>query len=142
MPKPIAMTQSELRQWKKTGVWPDEAGGASKLTKSGRYVQPQPKRGEMNKTENRYAAELESRRVLGEIVAWRFEPLKLRLAKRTYYEPDFLVVLPSGRLEFHEVKGFWRDDARVKIKVAADQFAMFKFLAVSWKGGQWKCETF
>ena len=48
-------------------------------------------------------------------------------------------------LEFHEVKGFWRDDARVKIKVAAEHFP-FKFVAVRKKklseGGGWDVEEF
>ena len=36
--------------------------------------------------------------------------------RQTYYNPDYLVIYP-GHFEIHEVKGFWRDDARVKIKV-------------------------
>ncbi|MFX6258524.1 DUF1064 domain-containing protein, partial [Acinetobacter baumannii] len=45
----------------------------------------------------------------------------------------------------HEVKGFWTDDARVKIKVAAEQYPL-TFLAVKAKakkdGGGWAIETF
>ena len=32
-------------------------------------------------------------------------------------------------MELHEVKGHWQDDARVKIKVAAEQYP-FRFVAV------------
>ena len=39
----------------------------------------------------------------------------------------------SGVLELHECKGFWRDDARVKIKVAASLYP-FKFIAVTAAG--------
>lgn len=31
-------------------------------------------------------------------------------------------------MECHEVKGFWTDDAKVKIKVAAEQYP-FRFIA-------------
>lgn len=95
---------------------------------------------EMNKTERRYADLLEARRLGGELAYWFFGAVKLKLAEKTYYTPDFMVVLASGEVEFHEVKGFWRDDARVKIKVAARMFP-FTFRAVQWKGGRWVVET-
>jgi hypothetical protein len=45
----------------------------------------------------------------------------------------------------HEVKGFWTDDARVKIKVAADLYP-FRFIAAQAlpkkQGGGWKIEEF
>jgi hypothetical protein len=48
-------------------------------------------------------------------------------------------------MEAHEVKGFWTDDARVKIKVAASQFPV-AFIAVrrigKAKGGGWDIERF
>lgn len=86
-------------------------------------------RGEMNGTERRYAEHLELRKVAGEVEWYAFEAVKLRLAKLTYYTPDFLVMLADGTLEAHEVKGHWEDDARVKIKVAAETFP-FRFVAV------------
>jgi hypothetical protein len=53
-------------------------------------------------------------------------PFRLRLAGRTTYQPDFIV---STHLELPlivETKGgFFRDDARVKIKVAAEQYRQF-----------------
>lgn len=96
----------------------------------------------MNKTESEYASILEVMKSAGEIALFEFEPLKLRLAKSTYYTPDFMVVNQDGEVEFHEVKGFWRDDARVKIKVAADRFRYFQFIAVSKKRGKWERERF
>ena len=84
----------------------------------------------MNKGEARYAQHLELLRLAGEIVRWDFEDVTLRLADKTRYTPDFMVLLPNREVEFHEFKGFWRDDARVKIKVAAERFAMFRFVAV------------
>lgn len=45
-------------------------------------------------------------------------------------------------MELHEVKGHWEDDARVKIKVAAEQHPWFRFLAVRARGGVWEIERF
>lgn len=99
----------------------------------------------MNKTEAAYAERLEMLRRAGEVAWWSFEAVKLRLADNTFYTPDFAVMLTGGLIEIHEVKGHWEDDARVKIKVAAEQFP-FRFLAVQAlpksKGGGWKVETF
>ena len=103
------------------------------------------KTGEMNKTEKAYAAYLEQRRIAGEVEWYKFEGIKLRLADNTFYTPDFPVMLAGGPLEMHEVKGHWQDDARVKIKVAADLYP-FKFVAVQALpkklGGGWKSEEF
>ena len=59
-----------------------------------------------------------------------------------FYTPDFLVILADGRIELHEVKGHWEDDARVKIKVAAAQKPWFTFVAVKWVKGGWEYERF
>lgn len=91
----------------------------------------QPRRdGSMNRMESSYAAHLELLKRAGEIAWYAFEPWKLRLADRTFYSPDFGVMLPDGSIEVHEVKGHWEDDARVKVKVAAEQHWMFTFKAV------------
>jgi len=100
-----------------------------------------PKRdGSMNKLETRYSEHLEELRLAGGIVRWDFEPEKLRLADRTYYAPDFRVLLPDGSIEFHETKGFWEEDARVKFKVAAEMHP-YTFRAIRWKNKQWEIET-
>jgi len=95
----------------------------------------------MNKTEAAYAQLLELRKRAGEIVEYRFEPFRLILANNTSYTPDFLVVF-EDHFEIHEVKGFWRDDARVKIKVAARTFPWFQFIAIQYKKKQWHYESF
>ena len=103
------------------------------------------KAGQMNKTETAYAQELELRKRYGEIAWFRFEGIKLRLADNTFYTPDFAVMLTTGEMELHEVKGFWTDDARVKTKVAADQYP-FRIIGVTVKpkkaGGGWNVEVF
>lgn len=109
----------------------------------GRSVRRQP--GDMNKLEQQYAAHLEGLKLLGGVESFWFDALKLRLADNTFYTPDFLVQKIDGHLEVHEVKGFWEDDARVKIKVAAAMFP-FRFVAVTAKrkkdGGGWSLEEF
>lgn len=107
-------------------------------------ARPRPVPGSMNKTEQRYLAEvLEPAVADGTYRSARFEALKLRLAAKTFYSPDFQVVNDeTGEIELHEVKGFWEDDARVKIKVAAAQFPEFRFVAVQYKKGQWVREYF
>src|SRR5262245_29212502 len=87
-----------------------------------------------SKTEARYAALLEQRLAMGDMLSWRYEALKLRLAANTFYTPDFLVQgAGQGQLELHEVKGAWvREDARIKIKVAAQQYPYFLFLCATW----------
>ena len=99
------------------------------------------KRGQMNKLEAAYAARLESLKFAGEIADYRFECIKLRLADNTFYAPDFMVLRADGTFEMHEVKGFWEDDARVKIKTAAELFP-FKFIAARKQKGAWVFEEF
>ncbi len=103
------------------------------------------KTGAMNQTEARYERDLRDAVTLGDVAWYRFEGIKLRLADNTFYTPDFAVMLSTGEMEMHEVKGFWADDARVKIKVAADQYP-FRFIAVQplskKAGGGWKVEAF
>lgn len=99
--------------------------------------------GQMNKTETRYAQDLEYQKLAGEIRWYRFDCISLRLANRTHYKPDFLVQMADKSLQVHEVKGRWRDDARVKIKVAASMYPIYQFIAAQpMKGGGWKFEKF
>ena len=118
-----------------------EAAGASaqKRAKFTRHTFHRP--GIMNKTEAEYAERLESLKLAGEISDYRFECVKFKLADKTFYTPDFMVLRPDGTFELHEVKGFWEDDARVKIKVAAAQYP-FKFIAARKVKGAWETEEF
>lgn len=99
----------------------------------------------MNKTEAAYAQHLEAQKVAGRVAWFKFEGLKFRLADNTFYTPDFAVMLAGGEMEAHEVKGFWQDDARAKIKIAADLYP-FRFVAIKAKakkdGGGWAVEEF
>lgn len=103
------------------------------------------KTGAMNKTEAAYESDLRDAKSLGDIQWYRFEGVKLRLADNTFYTPDFAVMAADNVMECHEVKGFWRDDARAKIKIAAEQYP-FRFKAVTARakkhGGGWAEEWF
>lgn len=99
------------------------------------------KSGEMNKTEKAYGAYLEGLKTQGSVAWFKFEGIKFRLADKTFYSPDFAVMLSNGEMEIHEVKGFWQDDARVKIKIAAEMYP-FKFIAIQYKKKQWIREEF
>lgn len=97
----------------------------------------------MNKTEAQYARHLEDRQTLGEIASWLYGSVTIVVGlNRCRYTPDFFVIEQSGEITFVEVKGFWRDDARVKIKAAAKQYPWFRFKAVQRKKGQWEEESF
>ena len=109
--------------------------------KNPRYGLGYLKCGEKNKTEESYEQYLELLKRSGSIVWYEFEAIKLRLAKKTFYTPDFLVMRADGILECHEVKGHWEDDARVKVKVAAEKFP-FVFRAVKKIKGGWQEEVF
>lgn len=99
------------------------------------------KAGTMNKTEALYAQNLEARKQAGEIVWYKFEGIKLRLADNTFYTPDFFIMLANGELEVREVKGFWTDDGLVKIKVAASIYP-FRFVAVKLIKKAWEFTEF
>jgi hypothetical protein len=96
--------------------------------------------GTMNKTEARYAAHLETLKIAGQVLWYRFEAIKLRLADNTFYTCDFAVMEADGTLAMHEVKGYMEEDANVKIKVAAASFP-FRFVVIrnltTVQGGGW-----
>ena len=99
------------------------------------------KTGRMNRTESRFAEILRGRELAGEVLWWKFEALKFRLADNTFYTPDFIVLRKDGHIEAYEVKGFWTDDARVKVKVAADLYPL-EFIAVRKTRAGWQEERF
>ncbi len=57
-----------------------------------------------------------------------YEAIKLRIADRCHYCPDFTVVSPEGKLSFVEVKGphIW-EDSKIKFKAAKEMYPWAKF---------------
>lgn len=96
----------------------------------------------MNKTEKRRAIELEAKLRAGDIAVWEYGKVTLKLADDTRYTPDFFIVENDGSVVFEEIKGFWRDDALVKIKVAAEQFPFQFYSLQAAKGGGWYVRNF
>ena len=92
----------------------------------------------LNKTEARYAAELDYLIRKGVVVEWRFEAIKLRLAKKCFFCPDFFVRFSNGRLRFVEIKGFLRDDASIKFKLAREQYAWAEWSMLRYVRGCWE----
>jgi len=91
----------------------------------------------MNRLETQYAQHLALRRAAGEIEWFAYEAIKLRLAEKTFLTVDFFLMLGSGELEAHEVKGtHLEDDAAVKLKVAASIYP-FRFVLVRAMGSGW-----
>jgi hypothetical protein len=87
------------------------------------------KAGVRNQLEAAYERELEAQKQRGEILWYQFEGITFKLAKDTRYTPDFVVMLPNGEMECRETKGFWRDDAKIKLKIASAMFP-FRFVAI------------
>lgn len=106
--------------------------------------------GSMSGLEKKYAEHLEADKLAGRIVSYRYESVKLRLADKTWYTGDFMVLHNDGTIEIVEVKGSWsapnQDMSRVKIKVAAEQYPEFRFVAMTQRakkhGGGWEREEF
>lgn len=79
----------------------------------------------------------------GKIVWFDYEAIRLRLGDGAYYKPDFVTLEPNGTMYFYEIKGFWREAAKVRIRAAAERYRMFTFFAVSKPRGEgWKHEVF
>ena len=88
----------------------------------------------MNKWEAQFAERLECQRVAGDLTWWAFEPFRIRLADGTFYRPDFVTVDKDGRTAIYEVKGHFREAARVRLKVAVEKLPYPFFLVRKHKG--------
>lgn len=149
------MTQDDLN---KMGLVKQLNGTYRKMTKAEKLAPSKPtarerlfakgrlKNGEMNKTEAAYCKHLEALKQQKKIAWYLFESIKLKLADLTYLTVDFAVMMPDGMIQFHDVKGakiLFQDDAKVKMKVAAEKFP-FEFYVVYPKkekdGGGWNIE--
>ena len=72
-----------------------------------------------SKAELRHAQRLEWQRTAGVVASWEHEPRRFDFPiKRgnNSYLPDFRVVYPDGRVEWHEVKGWLDPASKVKLR--------------------------
>jgi hypothetical protein len=91
-------------------------------------------KGGMNKWEAQFAEMLEDQRKAGELVWWAFEPFRIRLAEKAFYRPDFVAVDAQGKTHIYEVKGFFREAAKVRLKVAAEKLPYAFYIVRKDKG--------
>jgi hypothetical protein len=111
------------------------------------------KAGEMNRTETKFSLHLEARKQAGEVIWWGFERFTFKLADDVRLTPDFTALMADGLLVCFEVKGtttknlkagpvkapYMLDDARIKLKVAAEQIpVVFKIAYLV--AGEWREE--
>lgn len=95
-----------------------------------------------NKLEQAYAWHLEVLKRAGEIVDFKYESVKLKIGVKTcWYCPDFWVLANDGVSEYHETKGWMRDDAAIKLKSAALQYPHFRFFLVRKDGKRFSVEA-
>jgi hypothetical protein len=106
------------------------------------------KPGIKSKLEAEYEQFLEGEKRAGRILEYQYEAWAFKIANKTWYHPDFIVLTAAYFLEVHEVKAHWRmfqnDMGRVKIKAAArlNWWVTFKVAMKRKKkdGGGWKIE--
>lgn len=101
------------------------------------------KDGEPTKLEQRYMEHLNRQMLAGAIKWWRFEFLKVHLAKRTHLTIDFYVLTDLNELQAHDTKAHRKavtDDALAKTKIAAEMSCWPYFYAYEREDGGWDLE--
>lgn len=89
----------------------------------------------LNKTEKRWLDYLRAERH-----EWiGIQCFTLKIGDDCRYTPD-LWTFDASRLTAWEIKGYMRDDALVKLKVAARMFPFIRFVIVRSRAGQWLFE--
>jgi hypothetical protein len=97
-------------------------------------IAPSTDEAKLNKTEKLFLARL---RMLD--YPWiGVQSITLKLGDDCRYTPDFSVIDQNGHFIIYETKGHMRDDAKVKLQVAARDFPMFKFIVVKLVNNQWE----
>lgn len=127
----MGLTYSQAKSLGIEHLWPTES---TPLPEAPRPKSKAPDDG-MNKLERAFWER--AREAYGDTV-YR-EPFKLRLAGKTWYTIDFLIVQTG--LTCYEIKGFMRDDAAVKLKVAAELYPCFGFVLVTRERQRWQCRV-
>lgn len=146
---------------------PADPAPKEKTKRKGKGKLPKPSATGLNRMEAKYAAHLDALVLTGEVVDWWFEPFNLQVRdlkqgrasedareerdrlkqNRTSlnvlrYTPDFLVQLPDGTLEIHELKGFRENAGVARFKAAAVIHLYLTFRLVEWKDNQWTTQEF
>jgi hypothetical protein len=90
------------------------------------FMRPSTDEQKLNKTEKAYLnfLRMEKHHWIG------IQCISLKLGDDCRYNPDFLVINTDGQLQAHEVKGFMREDALVKLKTAARFFSFIPIFLI------------
>lgn len=104
-------------------------------------VTEKPTPGTMNAWEKEHARTLFDRHQADEISGYYYERFRFEIGHRCLYIPDFVILHSNGTFGAEEVKGFMRDDANVKIKVAARMYPQIVFTLWTKKDGDWTCKA-
>lgn len=99
------------------------------LEKHGIVIEKTTDEDKLNKTERAFWEILKREREAAQHSWIGVHCMTLKLADDCRYTPDFWSIR-FGKLTAYEVKGFFRDDAKVKIKVAARMFPWIEFVLV------------
>jgi len=67
--------------------------------------------------------------------------LTVKIGDDCRFTPDFAAIDRSGKLLAYETKGFFRDDAKVKLKAAARQYPWIEFVLVTRTKGVFSIST-
>jgi hypothetical protein len=95
-------------------------------------IKPSTDEAKLNKTEKAWLEELRRRGV----VNIGIQDVTFKLGADLRYTPDFNALI-NGRWVYWEVKGFMRDDARVKLLAAARKYRHLDFVLVTREKGHW-----
>ena len=75
---------------------------------------------------------------LKELLWYGYECWGFRLADNTFLYPDFPIAFANPpRIEIHDTKGWLREDAHIKTKIAAEMYPVFKWAYVKKIKGDW-----
>lgn len=88
-----------------------------------------------SKWEERYAKQLDTLKLAGEIVRWWYHPFSMWLPGKVRYTPDFMVQ-HHGHIQIVEVKGWSKNlrDGMTRLKVAAGVFTCYQWTLAKWNG--------
>lgn len=117
----VTLTPADLLALGYDPVASAKAGRAVRLADVPKYKPkrtPNPWAPYRSKWELQYAAYLDELQMLDIITAWAYEPDVIVCAGGTRYTPDFLVTYSPDRQEYHEVKGYFRPQDRVRVREA------------------------
>lgn len=129
--KALALQSASAPQPRVSG--PDSASPLEEGTRSAKRLR-QSSAPKMNKLEQEFYEALRN----SEMLCVNVQSISFVLGNGVKYTPDFCAWNKDGTMRCFEVKGFMRDDAAVKLKVAATMFPMIKWNLV-WKvGPNWR----